>query len=110
MIEAFRRRLGLTDTPFLLGGLGDFLGDCPLSEHLKNYPRVNEALRQVAADDPLCAYVPADGLGSNPDLLHFNARSLYTFGERYADALVSFGLPKDGTAAEADERTAMERL
>ncbi|MBR2354195.1 MAG: sialate O-acetylesterase [Clostridia bacterium] len=110
VIRALRRRLDLPDVPFLVGGLGDFLADCPHSELLKNYAHVNEALKKTAQSEPLCAYVSAEGLTSNPDFLHFNARSLYTFGERYADAFLPFGLPKDGGAVEADEKSAMERL
>lgn len=83
IIQAFRRDLDLYDVPFLLGGLGEFLADCPHDANLVNYPRVNDALRQVAAGNDRVGFVSAEGLTSNPDLLHFNAASLYEFGLRY---------------------------
>ena len=78
---ALRRDLELGDTPFLVGGLGDFLP--AHSEHLVNYHFINDALRKIASDDPLCGYVSAEGLGANPDNLHFSAAALREFGIRY---------------------------
>lgn len=83
MIEAFRRELNLYDVPFLVGGLGDFLADCTLGTSLVNYPQVNAALREVAGRMDRVGYVPAEGLGSNPDHLHFSAEALHAFGLRY---------------------------
>ncbi|MBR5869281.1 MAG: sialate O-acetylesterase [Clostridia bacterium] len=83
MIEAFRRELDLYDVPFLIGGLGDFLERCELSPYLVNYPHVNAALQQVAQEVDRVGYVPADGLGANPDNLHFSAEGLHAFGLRY---------------------------
>lgn len=83
VMNALRKDLNLTDVPFLLGGLGDFLKDCPLSNDLKNYPHVNKALKKLAIDTPLTGYVSAEGLASNPDHLHFSAKALYEFGIRY---------------------------
>ena len=80
---ALRERLGLYDVPFLVGGLGDFLKDCPLGESLKNYTRVNDALKRVAETTPMTGYVSASGLSSNPDKLHFSAEALREFGLRY---------------------------
>ena len=80
---ALRERLGLYDVPFLVGGLGDFLKDCPLGESLKNYTCVNDALKRVAETMPMTGYVSASGLSSNPDKLHFSAEALREFGLRY---------------------------
>jgi hypothetical protein len=85
ILLALRKELG--DVPVLLGGLGDFLKDCPLDDRLKNYPLVNERLQKIADAYPQTAFVSARGLGSNADHLHFNAASLYTFGERYFEVL-----------------------
>lgn len=86
MVKALRRRTGLLDVPFVVGALGDFLADCELSQDLKNYPFINEALQAAVKEMPGMAYVSAQGLTSNPDKLHFNARSLYEFGLRYFEA------------------------
>ena len=82
MMDAFRRDLNLYDVPFLLGGLGDFLADRP-NPIMKNYVHVNAALKEVAAKNEMTGFVPAEGLLSNTDHLHFNAISLREFGVRY---------------------------
>ena len=86
LMEDFRRRLGLEDVPFLLGGLGDFLKDYPESDVRENYPKVNAALEAMARKLPMTAFVPATGLGANADHLHFSAASLREFGLRYYEA------------------------
>lgn len=83
ILDGFRDRLQLHDVPFLLGGLGEFLADCQVSEKFKNYPYVNEALQDVAASRERVGFVSAEGLDANPDNLHFSAKALRTFGERY---------------------------
>lgn len=83
ILDAFRKRLGLEDVPFLLGGLGDFLKDCSRFEHLVNYEQVNDALRRVAEQRARVGFVSAKGLGANPDNLHFSAAALREFGVRY---------------------------
>ncbi len=87
MLAKMREEIGLEDVPVLLGGLGDFLRDCKLGETLKNYPFVNAALKEVAAQCPHTAFVPAEGLTANDDNLHFNAASLREFGRRYFEVL-----------------------
>ena len=84
--ETLRKELGLPELPVLVGGLGDYLMDCTLDDQLKNYRQVNLALQQLADADPVCAYVSAEGLGANPDNLHFSAASLDAFGIRYFEA------------------------
>lgn len=83
ILEAFRRKLGLEDVPFLLGGLGEYLEFCPRGDKFKNYVHVNRALQQVAQTLPMTGFVPADGLAPNADNLHFSARALREFGLRY---------------------------
>ena len=83
MIDALRARLGMKDIPFIMGGLGDFLSECPRSDNFKNYVHVNTALQEVAGSKPYCGFASAEGLGSNPDLLHFSAAALREFGVRY---------------------------
>ena len=83
IMNALRQKLGLYDVPFLLGGLGDYLEFCERSEKYKNYPYVNEALKRIAEKDKMMGYVSAEGLGANPDNLHFSAEALREFGVRY---------------------------
>ena len=83
IFSALRERLGLYDVPFLVGGLGDFLKDCPLGESLKNYTRVNDALISLSHNLPMTGFVSAEGLAANPDKLHFSAAALREFGLRY---------------------------
>ena len=83
ILDAFRKALNLYDVPFLLGGLGDYLADCPRSEHFENYVHINAALQSIADQEDMTGFVSAEGLGSNPDFLHFSAKALREFGERY---------------------------
>ena len=78
ILDAFRKKLNLYDVPFLVGGLGDFLEILD-----KNYVHINEALKRVAKKREMTGFVPAEGLGSNSDNLHFSAKSLREFGVRY---------------------------
>ena len=83
IMAAFREHLGLHDVPFLLGGLGDFLAECPRGEHYKNYVHVNEALAHYAESAPMTGFVSAKRLSANADNLHFSAAALREFGLRY---------------------------
>ena len=61
----------------------------------------------------LGSLVSAEGLGSNPDKLHFNAESLYEFGLRYFaefDKLHDFEKLKTEAADQDTKRTKMEEL
>ncbi len=93
-MAALRRDLDLYDVPFLLGGLGDFLSDCKYDEKLKNYTAINEHLQNLAKENAMTGFVPADELGANPDNLHFNADALYDFGIRYFDEFEKIRDPK----------------
>lgn len=90
IIDALRKRLDLEDVPFLVGGLGDFLKDCELSPHFKNYAKVNDALRAVATKRARVGFVSAEGLGANPDNLHFSAAALREFGLRYFEEFLKY--------------------
>ena len=83
IIDAFRKKLGLDDVPFLLGGLGDFLKYCERSTTFANYVHVNDALRRVAEKRDRVGFVSAEGLGANADNMHFSAQALREFGIRY---------------------------
>ena len=81
IFSAFRKRLDLYDVPFLVGGLGDFLE--VHREKYSHFKEVSQALQNMADKDPMMGFVSAEGLTSNPDNLHFSAKSLREFGERY---------------------------
>ena len=83
ILDAFRKKLDLYDVPFLVGGLGDYLEFCELSDEYKNYTYVNEALKKVAEKNKMTGFVSAEGLEPNPDKLHFSAKALRDFGVRY---------------------------
>jgi len=50
---------------------------------------VDEQLAMVPLTVPHSAFVSSNGLTSNPDHLHFDARSQREFGRRYALAFLS---------------------
>lgn len=114
MMAAMRRDLDLDDVPFLLGGLGDFLVNCPLDAKLLHSPRINEALREIADNNDLVSFVSAEGLTSNPDLLHFSASALHEFGLRYFEAYEKVRDPNkifsNKPSVNDAQRTAMELL
>lgn len=87
ILGALREKLGLYDVPFLVGGLGDFIesyrGKDGTGYHFANSPKINEALASYASETPMTGFVSANGLGSNPDGLHFSAKALREFGVRY---------------------------
>lgn len=111
MLTQLRKDLGLPNVPIVLGGLGDFLLDCRRPNWpLENYPFINAAAQSVANHMNNVAFVTATGLTANPDNLHFNAASLYEFGQRYFDAFEKL-IPITSAAVEADtQRSEMEKL
>ncbi len=83
ILNEFKKKLNLYDVPFLLGGLGDFLDKRDDAPWLSNYIYVNKALKKVADENEMTGFVSAEGLTSNPDILHFSAKSLRELGVRY---------------------------
>ena len=83
IFRALKKELELEDVPFVVGGLGSWLADYPTSDVFKNYVYVNEALEAMAAECNWIGFASAEGLGCNPDYMHFNAVALREFGLRY---------------------------
>ena len=112
MLAQLRQDLNTPDIPVLLGGLGDFIAECPSKVlDFKKYPYINEALETAAKETEHTAFVPATGLGCNPDLLHFSAAALYEFGQRYFDAYEAMPRHILSSAPESDTiRTEIEKL
>ena len=82
ILQQLRADVGAPEVPVILGGLGDFL---PLWERgdMRNYVHVNAALQAMAEKLPRFGFASAEGLGANPDNLHFSAQALRAFGLRY---------------------------
>ena len=90
IFDAFRKKLGLYDVPFLVGGLGEWLEFFPTNPVFKNYIHMNAALKHFAKTHEMTGYVDAEGLGSNPDFMHFSAPALREFGVRYYEEFKKF--------------------
>ena len=80
IIASFKKDLSLENIPFIVGGLGDFMGKFYNND---NYLIVNKALEDIAAEQEGIGFVSAKGLTPNADNLHFCSASLYDFGLRY---------------------------
>lgn len=112
ILDALRQELNLPDVPVIVGGLGDFLSSCSLDDNLKNYNFVNQALQNIAKNNKNTAFASAEGLGANPDNLHFSAAALNELGVRYFEKFKPF-IPDNFTDARLDfdnVRSAMEAL
>lgn len=113
MINALRQELGMPNIPVIVGGLGDYLANFVSSPNIQEYySKVNEILEELGKNTPNCAFVPATGLGGNPDNLHFSAASLKEFGLRYYKAYETIEKADDNVSPvnETTERSAIELL
>ena len=107
MIKSLKKDIGIENVPVLVGGLGDYLKDYPLSL----FEKLNSVLEKIAEEDEQIGFVSAKGLGSNSDKLHFSAKALYEFGLRYFEEYEKFDLLCDTSDLESDtKRTEMELL
>ncbi|WP_379135389.1 sialate O-acetylesterase [Paenibacillus sp. sgz500958] len=89
IVEGFRKELNAPDLPFIIGGLGDFLGKSGFGKHCTEYHLVNQELQKFAMEQDHCTFVTATGLTSNPDGIHMDAISQRKFGLRYYEAFSS---------------------
>jgi hypothetical protein len=82
-INSLLTDIGNTNIPIIFGELGGFLVNnqkCAYS-HI-----VNKHLEDICSGENLFSFVSSKGLVDNGDFLHFNAKSLREFGNRYAIA------------------------
>lgn len=111
IFEEFRRKLGLYDVPFLVGGLGDFLTNYFNND---NYLHINNSLKQYADENKMTGFVSAEGLNANPDNLHFSATALRKFGVRYYNEFLKLEdknkVFSEKTSADYAIRTQIELL
>ncbi len=85
VISAFRKEKCLKDIPFIMGELGKWdRTSTPWDGKL--YEIINNVIKKVATDTVNVGLATSDGLTSNEDFLHINAKSLREFGLRYFNA------------------------
>ncbi|MBE6656085.1 MAG: sialate O-acetylesterase [Ruminococcaceae bacterium] len=109
ILTALREKTGLHDVPVLVGGLGDYLVNYhPEMGVFGNYVYVNEALQNVAKKQPNVGFVSAEGLGANPDNLHFSAKALREFGLRYYEEFLKLE-DREAVAVEKSTDAAMAK-
>ncbi len=80
-LTSLRKDLGAEHIPLLIGELGEFTVDT-----LPYRQIVNDGLKRLAGELPNSAFVSAAGLTGREDRVHFDSKSLRTFGHRYFDA------------------------
>lgn len=83
---SFRNELGAFQVPFIVGGLGDYLGKSGFGAGCTEYALINQELLRYAENHENCYFVTGEQLASNPDGIHINAESQRRFGLRYFKA------------------------
>lgn len=86
IFKEIRMELSVPDIPFMIGGLGDYLGKTAFGAGCVEYQFINEELQRYAKNKENCYYVTAKELAPNPDGIHINAVSQRIFGIRYYEA------------------------
>ena len=86
IVETLRKELKAPEVPFIMGGLGDFLGKSGFGLNCTEYDMVNRELLRFAKEQKHSYFVTAEGLTSNPDGIHIDAISQRKFGVRYYEA------------------------
>ena len=86
IINSFRKELGALEVPFIVGGLGDYLGKSAFGLSCTEYKLVNQELLRYAKNNDNCYFVTGEKLYPNPDGIHINAESQRRFGIRYFKA------------------------
>lgn len=105
IVDEFRNTLGRV--PFIIGGLGDYLGKTAFGAYCTEYELVNRELYKFATEKEECYFVTGSKLYSNQDGIHINAESQRRFGLRYYEA---FDKKKHITAPLTDEFQQVEKL
>lgn len=89
MVERLRNDLNAEEVPFIIGGLGGYLGKSGFGRNCTEYEMVNRELLRFATEQEHVYFVTAEGLTPNPDGIHINAISQRRFGIRYYEAFCS---------------------
>eukprot|EP01062_Namystynia_karyoxenos_P002158 TRINITY_DN10753_c0_g1_i1.p1 TRINITY_DN10753_c0_g1~~TRINITY_DN10753_c0_g1_i1.p1 ORF type:complete len:859 (+),score=197.09 TRINITY_DN10753_c0_g1_i1:101-2677(+) len=97
-MKQLRKDLAAPDLPVVVGELGSFIGERATAPRqflgtwagkCEAYDALSAALGDAVRLAQPAALASAEGLESMGDLLHFDARSLRKFGERYARVLLA---------------------
>ena len=86
LVDSFRKELDILEVPFIIGGLGDYLGKSAFGRSCVEYKLVNQELLRYAENNSNCYFVTGEKLHSNLDGIHINAESQRRFGVRYFEA------------------------
>ena len=86
LINSFRKELGALEAPFIVGGLGDYLGKSGFGISCVEHDLINQELLKYAENNRNCYFVTGIKLYPNPDGIHINAESQRRFGIRYFEA------------------------
>ena len=74
------------ESPFIVGGLGDYLGKSGFGKSCVESDLINQELLKYAENNKNCYFVTGEKLYPNPDGIHINAESQRRFGIRYFEA------------------------
>ncbi len=86
LVNSFRKELDVSEIPFIVGGLGDYLGKSGFGKSSVEYDLINQELHKYAENNSNCYFVTGEKLNPNPDGIHINAESQRRFGIRYFEA------------------------
>jgi hypothetical protein len=87
LINTLRTELGVSDVPFIVATLGDFIVESRPIARI-----VNKALRQISRRVKHAACVDSTGLEHKGDNVHFSADAERELGRRYAEAMIRLQL------------------
>ena len=115
MLDDLKADLGLPDIKIYCGGLGEFLTYYPNGGDMNVLWRdINKIFMELEKERDDVRFVPADGLGANPDNLHFNTEALREFGRRYFAAYLEdhpeLTAAKDSESAEEYTEARLEEM
>ena len=86
LVTSLRKELDVLEVPFIVGGLGDYLGKSGFGKSSVEYDFINQELHKYAENNRNCYFVTGKELNPNPDGIHINAESQRRFGIRYFEA------------------------
>lgn len=86
LVTSLRKELDVPEVPFIVGGLGDYLGKSGFGKSSVEYDFINQELHKYAENNRNCYFVTGKELNPNPDGIHINAESQRRFGIRYFEA------------------------
>lgn len=86
LVNSFRKELGDLEVPFIVGGLGNYLGKSGFGRSCVEYDLINQELLKYVENNRNCYFVIGEKLYPNPDGIHINAESQRRFGIRYFKA------------------------